>query len=176
MLYYSLLFSHLNYAIEVWGSTQNIYLNRILILQKRAVRLISFCDRRREDFSFPSSDPLFYKLHIHKIQDIFVLRIAKFIFNCLNKITPLNFHDWFTLTIQVHRYNTRSKYVDIDNSIHTRTLFVPTARTSYYGLKLIKVLGPKLWNNLPSILRVGNTSYPIFIKNLKKNLLEFYDH
>ena len=176
MLYYSLLFSHLNYAIEVWGSTQNIYLNRILILQKRAVRLISFCDRRREDFSFPSSDPLFYNLHIHKIQDIFVLRIAKFIFNCLNKITPLNFHDWFTLTIQVHRYNTRSKYVDIDNSIHTRTLFVPTARTSYYGLKLIKVLGPKLWNNLPSILRVGNTSYPIFIRNLKKNLLEFYDH
>ena len=176
MLYYSLLFSHLNYAIEVWGSTHNIYLNRILILQKRAVRLISFCDRRREDFSFPSSDPLFYNLNIHKVQDIFVLRIAKFIFNCLIKITPLNFHKWFKLTILVHRYNTRSKYVDIEKSIPTRTLFVPSARTSYYGLKLIKVLGPKLWNNLPSLLRVGDISFPIFIKKLKKNLLELYDH
>ena len=176
MLYYSLLFSHLNYAIEVWGSTHNIYLNRILILQKRAVRLISFCDRRREDFSFPTSDPLFYNLHIHKVQDIFVLRIAKFIFNCLVKLTPVNFHNWFNLTIQVHRYNTRSKYVDIDKSIPTRTLFVPIARTSHYGMKLIKVLGPRLWNNLPSILRVGNISFPIFIKKLKKNLLEFYDH
>ena len=140
-------------------------MNRILILQKRAVRLISFCDRRREDFSFPSSAPLFYNLHIHKVQDIFVLRIAKFIFNCLVKLTPLNFHD-FHLTIQVHRYNTRSKYVDIDKSISTKTLFVPTARTSHYGMKLIKVLGPRLWNNLPSLLRVGNISLPIFIKKL----------
>ena len=40
MLYYSLLFLHLNYAIEVWGSTHKIYLNRILILQKRVVRMM----------------------------------------------------------------------------------------------------------------------------------------
>ena len=144
ILYYSLLFSHLNYAIEIWGSTHKIHLNRILILQKRVVRMMSHCDNRCDDYSFHSSDPLFYKLNIHKVQDIFVLRIAKFIFNSLIKITPFNFHTWFNLTVHVHNYNTRSKYVDIDNSIPTRTLFVPTARTSYYGLKLIKVQGPKL--------------------------------
>ena len=53
---------------------------------------------------------------------------------------------------------------------------MPTARTSYYGLKLIKVQGPKLWNNLPSSLRVENLTFSIFIKKLKKNLLEIYEH
>ena len=176
ILYYSLLFSHLNYAIEVWGSTHKIYLNKILILQKRVVRMMSYCDNRFDNYSFHSSDPLFYKLNIHKVQDIFVLRIAKFIFNSLKKITPHNFHTWFNLTVEVHNHNTRSKYVDIDNAIQTRTLFVPTARTSYYGLKLIKVQGPKLWNNLPSLLRVENLTFSIFIKKLKKYLLEIYEH
>ena len=176
MLYYSLIFSHLNYAIEIWGSAHNIYLNRILILQKRAVRMISYCDNRLEDFSFHPSDPLFYKLNIHKVQDVFILRIAKFIFNCLIKTTPVNFHSWFNLTTEIHSYNTRTKYVDINKLTPTRTLFIPYARTTYYGLKLIKVQGPKLWNNLPSSLRIENLSFPIFIKKLKKNLSELYQH
>ena len=92
MLYYSLIFSHLNYAVEIWGSTHNIYLNQILILQKRAIRLLSHCDKRLEDHSLQPSDPLFYKLQIHKIQDIFILRTSKFVFNCLIKVTPVNFH------------------------------------------------------------------------------------
>ena len=176
MLYYSLIFSHLNYAIEIWGSAHNIYLNRILILQKRAVRMISYCDNRLDDFSFHSSDPLFYKLNIHKVQDVFILRIAKFIFNCLIKTTPVNFHLWFNLTTEIHSYNTRTKYVDINDLTPTRTLFIPYARTTHYGLKLIKVQGPKLWNNLPSLLRIENLSLPTFIRKLKKNLLELYQH
>ena len=176
MLYYSLIFSHLNYAIEIWGSSHNIYLNRILLLQKRAVRMISYCDHRLDDLSFYASDPLFYKLNIHKVQDVYILRIAKFIFNCLIKTTPVNFHWWFNLTTEIHSHNTRSKYVDISKLIPTRTLFVPYARTTNYGLKLIKVQGPKIWNKLPSSLRIENLAFTTFIKKLKKNLLELYQH
>ena len=128
--------------------------------------MISHCDNRYDDYSFHASDPLFYNLNIHKVHDIFVLRIAKFIFNSLIKTTPHNFHNWFILTVQIHNHNTRSKYVDIDKSITTRTLFVPTARTTHYGLKLIKVQGPKIWNNLPSSLRVENLTFSIYIKKL----------
>ena len=35
MLYYSLVYPHLNYVTEVWGSADPTYLDRILILQKR---------------------------------------------------------------------------------------------------------------------------------------------
>ena len=176
MLYYSLLFSHLNYGIELWGSSHNIHLNRILILQKRALRIISYCDFRLENFEFYPSDPLFYKHKIHKVQDVFIIRIAKFIYNCLVKNTPVNFHHWFKLTDEIHDYNTRSKYMDINNSIITRTLFVPNARTTNYGLKLIKVQGTKIWNKLPTPLRVENLAFSTFIRKLKTHLLELYEH
>ena len=115
-------------------------------------------------------------MEIIKVQDIFRLRITKFIFNCLNKKTPSNFYSWFNLTNNdTHNHNTRSKYIDIDKSIKTRSLFVPTARTTHYGLKLTKVLGSKLWNNLPPILRVDNfTSSTTFIKKLKNHLIQLY--
>ena len=98
MLYYSLVYPHLNYVTEAWGSADPTYLNRILILQKRIVRMLTFNDLRQQDFSFPSSDPLFYKLEILKIQDIFKVKIGKFIYRCLNKNITTNFHNWFILT------------------------------------------------------------------------------
>jgi len=176
MLYYSLVYSHLTYAIEIWGSADNIHLNRLVILQKRAVRLLSYSDKRREDYSLTPSDPLFFKMELHKVCDIFKLRIAKFIFTSLDKSNPTNFHSWFKLIDQIHHYNTRSKYVDIDKSITTRTLFIPTSRTTHYGLKLTKVLGAKLWNNLPSFLRVDNLSLQPFLRNLKTYLIDLYEH
>ena len=35
-IYYSLLYPHLVYAIEVWGSACATEINKILVLQKRA--------------------------------------------------------------------------------------------------------------------------------------------
>ena len=135
MLYYSLIFSHLIYAIEVWGSADNTYLDRIFMLQKRTIRMLTFSDKRQADFSFPPSNPLFLKLEILKIHDIFKLKIAKFIYLCLKKRTPSNFHNWFKLTSQVHNHNTRSKFININNYIATNNLFLPTARTTHYGKK-----------------------------------------
>ena len=114
-------------------------------------------------------------MEILKVQDIFRLRITKFIFNCLIKKTPSNFYSWFNLTNDTHNHNTRSKYIDIDKYIKTRSLFVPTARTTHYGLKLTKVLGSKLWNNLPPLLRVDNLTSTVFVKKIKHHLIELYN-
>ena len=172
-LYYSLVYPHLIYGIEVWGSADETHLNRLLILQKKIVRLICFSDIRQPDYSFLPSDPLFFKLEIHKIQDIFKLNISKFIFKCLKRCTPVNFHSWYHLTSSINKYNTRSKFVNIENLVETRTLFVPTARTSNYGLKLLKVLGPRVWNSLPPLLRINESLYT-FIQKLKNILLNNY--
>ena len=129
MLYYSLVYPHLNYVTQVWGSADSIHLNRIFILQKRIVRMLTL-----DDYSFPSSNPLFFKLEILKIQDLFKVKINMFIYKCLNKNTPINFHNWFLYTTQIHNYNTRSGYIDTNQLISTKNLFIPTARTSHYGL------------------------------------------
>ena len=101
------------------------------------------------------------------------LKIAKFIYKCLHKINPINFHDWFILTTQIHNYNTRSKFIDSDQLINTKNLFIPTARTSLYGLKKIKVHGAKLWNVLPPNIRI-NTSFSLFNTELKRHMLKNY--
>ena len=67
----------------------------------------------------------------------------------------------------------RTKFVNIENSVETRTLFVSTARTSNYGLKLLKVMGPRIWNSLPSLLRI-NESLNSFIEKLKIILINNY--
>ena len=178
MLYYSLIFSHLSYAIEVWGSADTTYLNRLLILQKRAVRILSHLNIRirPDEYLLIPSDPLFFSMEILKIHDIFKFRIVKFIFNCLIKNIPPNFNCWFNLTYNIHNYNTRSKYVDIGQQIKTRSLFVPFARTTHYGLKLTKVLGSKIWNTLPSLIRVENSTLKIFLTKTKNYLIEQYEH
>ena len=115
--------------------------------QKRIVRILTFNDLRQQDFSFPSSDPLFFKLEILKIQDIFKVKIGKFIYKCLNKKIPINFDDWFMLlTTKIHNHNTRSKFMNSAQLINTKNLFIPKARTSHYGLKKIKVHGAKILN------------------------------
>ena len=45
-------------------------------------------------------------------------------------------------------------------------LFTPSARTTNYGLKQIKVNGPRICNDLPTYLK-NVTSLNVFSKNLK---------
>ena len=173
-IYYSLLYSHMVYAIQVWGSACISEINKILVLQKRALRIITYKD------IFPSvpgplhpTDPLFYKLGVLKVQDVFKLQVSKFIFNCLQLNTPTIFHNWFRLNYTIHNYNTRSTFFDIDNAINSNNLFIINARTTHYGLKLLKVSGPKIWNLIPNRIR-STRSVCSFKRYLKKHLLAQY--
>ena len=94
--------------------------------------------------------------------------------NSLSKVNPSNFHDWFQLTSEIHRHNTRSKSINIDNHTHTRSIFIPMARTSHYGLKRTKVLGAKIWNDLPPPIRVEELSVNMFIERVKDYYLCSY--
>ena len=73
-IYYSLIYSHMIYAIQVWGSAGKTEIHKILVLQKHAIRLISNKDKR----PLAATNPMFYKLELLKINYIFTL-IAKFI-------------------------------------------------------------------------------------------------
>ena len=39
-IYYSIVYSHLNYGIQAWGSASPNDLEKLLILQKKAVRIM----------------------------------------------------------------------------------------------------------------------------------------
>ena len=162
-VYYSLIYSQIIYAIEIWGSAVKSEMTKILILQKRVMRLMTFND------VFPPipgplrpTDSIFGTLCCMKVEDIYKYQVAKFVFKCLHTITPVQFHNWYKLNNQIHEHYTRSNY-NVNDGIIINNLFVPTARTTNYGLKQLKVSGTRIWNELPSYLKNAPSLY-IFLK------------
>ena len=156
-VYYSLTYSHIVYGIQVRGSAGKTEIDKILVLQKHAIRLISNkATRPVTPGPLASTNPVFLKLEILKVNDIFTLHLSKFIYKCLIQETSVNFHDWFKLNCDSHSYNTRFNISDINNITKSNNLFLRSATTSFYGLRLIKVEGPKLWNALPKSIKKYN--------------------
>ena len=159
-LYYSLIYPHLIYANEVWGNTFENQINRIVVLQKRIVRIICNEDRRLDNYALPDSNPLFRNLKILKVKDIFKSKILDFIFNCLtNQIS--NFSNWFYFLQDVQNRITRANA--------NKNLYIPHIRTVRYGGKSLKVTGPKIWNELPLHIKDSKSYYSF--KNKVKNYL-----
>ena len=70
-VYYSLIYSNIIYAIEAWGSACKTELDKILILQKRAMRLMMYNDTYPAVYGpLISSGPIFTKLETLKVSDI----------------------------------------------------------------------------------------------------------
>ena len=143
------------------------------MFQKRAVRIITY----KEQFPIipgplHPSNPLFLKLEILKIHDLFTLQISKFIHKCITFNIIGNFDQWFKLNKDVHRNLTRTNY-NISTQESTNNLSIPFGRTTHYGLKQIKVNGPKIWNSLPINLR-NTESFLNFKKSIKNYLLGNY--
>ena len=69
-VYYSLIYSHI-IAVQVWGSVGKTELDKILVLQKRAIRLISNKAKRPVNPGpLASTNPMFLNLEILKVNDV----------------------------------------------------------------------------------------------------------
>ena len=82
--------------ITVWGSTYPSNLHRIVLIQKRVIRVIS-----KEAF-----DPIFQKLSIFKFTDVYLLQLGTFMYKYNNNLLPSTFDDSFIKVNEIHTYNT----------------------------------------------------------------------
>ena len=183
-IYYCLVYSHLSYGIEAWGSASAGDLNKILVLQKKAVRIMSgnqyFQIYGEPAVPLPASEPLFKTLGILKLSDIFILNISKFIFLTLSGESPAIFTSWFTLSNSIHTHATRSTTI-INRDHHfetgtvtsTKTLVTRGSKLAKYGARMIRVAGPVIWNSLPTEIQ-DSPSLPTFKIRLKKHLISIY--
>lgn len=108
IIYYILIFSYLNYCNIVWGSIYPTYLSKILITQKKFLRLISHSN------SPEPSAPLFKKYSILSVDKLNAFQICTFIFKYLkckhNLPDSLSLSsDPFTLSSDIHTYPTRRR-------------------------------------------------------------------
>ena len=101
-LYFSLVYPYLYYCNLVWASAYQSNLYRIILLQKRVVRILGGC-------SFDAhTDPIFKELRILKFHHICSLQIGQFMFSYKLGLLPTNFDSFFILNKDVHSYSTRN--------------------------------------------------------------------
>ena len=99
-LYYALIYPFLIYELIAWGNTYNTTLQPIYILQKKAVRAITFSSFDHH------SNPLFKLLNII-FSDLVKYHIGVFMYKYHNQLLPSDFNSFFTKVDQVHSYDTR---------------------------------------------------------------------
>ena len=173
-LYYSIFYPHILYAIQVWGFSFECNKKKLVVLQKKIVRLISNNDSvPPRQGAIVHTNPIFTALKILKLNDVFDFQIASFVYDCLHKISPRQFSSWFVPCSDVHSHATRNS-TRFDNHTFVSNLFIHQVRTTHYGLKSIKFYGSKLWNNIPDVIRQAK-SKNIFKNRLKLHYLTFYD-
>ena len=154
MLYLSLVEPYLNYCNLVRASSSNtVILNKILNIQKRFCRLMTFSNY------LAHSKPLFIQLFILPIYEIYKYNLAIYMFRIINRLIPPLNHHQFVLNSSIHHHYTRRR-----NDIHTRYCRT-TKRQNTFAFQ-----GPKLWRDLPTHLTVVK-SLPIFKKSVKLYLV-----
>ena len=99
MIYNALIQPHLNYGVLLWGKN----ITRIQKLQKWSVRSITLSKYNAH------TDPLFIKLKLLKIQDIYSLCLLKFYHKYKNNLLPGFFTGMFEVIYPSHNYATRQR-------------------------------------------------------------------
>ena len=133
-VYYSIFYSHLIYGCNVWGLATDDNIEKIVILQKKCIRILTF-----SAFNSHTSD-LFKELKILKVKDIIKMNQLKIVFDFTNNVLPSDLMPLFTYARDVHPNHEL-------NSSDNNLLYIPEVQTSTYGIKSIKYHCAKLWND-----------------------------
>ena len=154
-LYYALVYPFLIDGIITWGNTYPTTIQPLSVLQKKAVRIMTF-----SKFDEHSS-PLFKKLNIIKLSDLIKYHISIFMFKFHNQLLPSVFNSYFTSVENIHSYNTRATA--------KKCYYLPKARTNY-GLFSVRYQGPKIWNMIEQQIKLSSSIHQ-FKQKLK---IEFF--
>ena len=144
-IYYCLIYPYLLYNCVSYSGTYDVHLHRIVLLQKRAVRILSGAT------FLAHTDPLFALHNILKFEDICKLSVGLYVYDNLQCFTTPN-----------HQYNTRNSS-DLQPA---RSRLTVTQNS-------IDVIGPNLWNSIP--LEIQNSiSREVFKYKYKNYLFSSY--
>ena len=102
-VYYSTIFPHINYCLEIYGCCSSKLLSRLQTKQNSLMKFLT-----KKDMLYPT-DLIHHDNNILKIKHLYELKLASFVHDCINKNTIPLFHNYFTLQNQTHRYITRQE-------------------------------------------------------------------
>ena len=155
-LYNSMILPYLYYCNLAWGGTYKANLQRIVILQKRALRIVN------NSTYDANTSPTFKEHKLLKCRDIHSFQLGFFMFSLKNSTLPSKFNNLFLINSQIHNYNTRNAH----------SFPLPQCRANTRQLS-IYFQGPKFYNSLNSTI-TGSSSSASFKRKLKEFLLSTY--
>ena len=133
------------YCITVWGNTYKKYLNKLQLVQKKIIRIITY-----SEFSAHTA-PLLDKLNILNIYQLIEYFVGIFVYKSLHRTLSNSLCNLF-----IRNFNTR-------NSDNLRS----TYHKKIISQQSIRIAGPRIWNNL-SIICKKSLSLNSFKKTLNK--------
>ena len=155
-LYYSLIYSHLNYGIIHWSAAYKYHIKKLTKLQIKAVKIIT-----KSKYN-ASVLPLHARSHVLQLADIPKLELAKMIYDFSNQCLPKPIQNIFSANHLIHDHNTRQS---------SNPHIVP------YDKKVVNDSflhqAPMFWITVPLELK-QSPSRKSFAKRLKKFLLNSY--
>ena len=151
IIYNSLFKSFIEYGICAWGRSKSKNIDRIISLQKRAIRCIFNVKYNAH------TDPIFLKLRVLKFNDLLNLNQSYFVHSFIYDKLPPSFNNFF------------SKLPSFDRNLSLCTTLLRNSQ-----LKLLPSYTlPLLWNSLPlSTKRISSASK--FKRTYAEKLLSSY--
>ena len=182
-IYYSIFHSVLTYGAQIWGQTANKNINRVILIQKKALRIINFAD-----FNSPTSK-LFHDSKILKFRDHVTIQNFLLAHDFINHNLPPPLIHLIEKTqiedVMPHPVATRAATIAKTTPIPPTTILkLPKVRT-ITGLNSITYKSCATWNYLSNQYfpkKDENHKSPCTIgkhlvkASLKKFLTEQYDH
>ena len=159
ILYNTLILPHLTYCIIVWGCAGKTLLDRLFFLQKRSMRIITYSSYTAH------TSPLFSKLGVLKLGDIYILQVLLFVYNCRHppcESKLCSFYYRFKFSFYNSNYSTR---------FSNRMLHIPYFRTEIRRHS-ITCIGAILFNKYLSLSDA--LSHFAMKKQIKSYLLNVY--
>lgn len=147
MIYEALIKSHYLYLITCWGSASHNTIKQLQTIQNRAIRNVYKLDHRHNRCE------MYIKYNKLPIRGLCFQRTAIFTYRALNELTHST--------------------IAFDHRLHPRhgITIIQSHPNNNYGVKNITCIGPRIFNNLPLIIR-NATNLHDFIVNLNKYIIQ----
>ena len=137
-IYRSLVTPYLTHGLIAWGQACKSHLEKLLKLQKRALRFIYFSERNQYTI------PLFIDAGVLPLKSLYYELLAHLMFEIRHRNALGNIQALFQDISDIHSYNTRPS---ASNNFYTHSSRLSIQVNSFSRI------GTKIWNEMPMSLR-----------------------
>ena len=132
-VYYSIFYSHITYACQVWALTSLHNINIIKVLKKKCMRIINFAPFNSHTYNLFESDKIL------KFEDVIKFEQLEIIYEFKSNSFPKDLSNLFIENTDINYHFMRN--------VANEGIYIPQIQTKSFGTNSLKYSAAILWNN-----------------------------